>query len=248
MKGSQKQQILRNKGKLKGFADTKQIWINEDLNPVIRKKKTESRNIANLAKRSGCTAKLKGTAGVVLDGIYYAHADFSRLPNGLKIASTKTRKLEKAVAFCGHLVPLSNMHECKLEIEGIEYTTVEHAYQCAKARFAGDLNQAQKIIDTKDPYTAPKLGKAIHVPEWTPRREEVLKHLMKDKFTPNRQLQQYLLETGSDAECTVDPYWGSGCQIDSKQLVNRSFPGQNIMGGLLQEVRTDIRDALEVDH
>ena len=128
---------------------------------------------------------------MVLDGVYYAHADFSRLPNGLKIASTKTRQLEKAVAFCGHLVPLSNIHECKLEIEGIEYTTVEHAYQCAKARFAGDLNQAQKIIDTKDPYTAPKLGKAIHVLEWTPRREEVLKHLMKDKFTPNRQLQQY---------------------------------------------------------
>ena len=35
---------------------------------------------------------------------------------------------------------------------------------------------------------------------------------------------------------------GSGCQVDSKQLVNRSFPGQTIMGGLLQEVRTEIRD------
>ena len=192
MKGSQKQQILKNKGKLKGFADTKQIWINEDLNPVIQKKKSESWNIANLAKRSGCTAKLKGT-GVVLDGVYYAHAYFSRLPNGLKIASTKTRKLEKAVAFCGHLAPLSNMHECKLEIEGIEYTTVEHAYQRAKARFAGDLNQAQKIIDTKDPYTAPKLGKAIHVPEWTPRREEVLKHLMKEKFIQNSSMPLVVL-------------------------------------------------------
>ena len=211
MKGSQKQHILKNKGKLKGFADTNQIWINEDLNPVIRKKKTESRNIANLAKRSGRTAKLKGT-GVVLDGVYYAHADFSRLPNGLKIASTKTRKLEKAVAFCGHRPVVKPARVQAIEIEGIEYTTVEHAYQCAKVRFAGDLNQAQKIIDTKDPYTAQKLGKAIHVPEWTPRREEVLKRLMKEKFIPNRQLQQYLLETGSDTliECTVDPYWGSG--------------------------------------
>ena len=190
MKGSQKQQILRNKGKLKGFADTKQIWINEDLNPVIRKKKTESRNIANLAKISGCTAKLKGT-GVVLDGVY-AHADFSRLQNGLKIASTKTRKLEKAVAFCGHLVPLSNMHECKLEIEGIEYTTVEHAYQCAKAIFAGDLNQAQKIIDTKDPYTAQKLGKAIHVPEWTPSREEVLKTFDEREIRPKSTIAAVL--------------------------------------------------------
>ena len=84
------------------------------------------------------------------------------------------------------------MHECKLEIEGIEYTTVEHAYQCAKARFAGDLNQAQKIIDTKDPYTAQKLGKAIHVSEWTPSREEVLKTFDEREIRPKSTIAAVL--------------------------------------------------------
>ena len=75
---------------------------------MIRKKKIESRNIANLANKWGCAAKSKGT-GVVVDGVYYAHSDFSRLPKGRKIAATKTRRLEKAVAIGGHLARFSNM-------------------------------------------------------------------------------------------------------------------------------------------
>ena len=52
----------------------------------------------------------------------------------------------------------SNMYPAETTIDGIAHPTAEHAYQYAKATFAGDHAQAQKISDTTNPYTAKQLG------------------------------------------------------------------------------------------
>ena len=63
----------------------------------------------------------------------------------------------------GHLAPLSHMYPAETTIDGLAHPTAEHAYQYAKATFAGDHAQAQKISDTTNPYTAKQLGKSVYM-------------------------------------------------------------------------------------
>ena len=74
------------------------------------------------------------------------------------------------------------MAPCKLEIDGVKYRSAEQAFQHAKAVFAGDHAQAQKILDTDDPYAARALGKVTNVPAWNPRKEGVLKEILTQKY------------------------------------------------------------------
>ena len=70
--------------------------------------------------------------------------------------------------------------------------------------------------------------------------------MIKAKFQQNLDLQQELLDTGTDTivECTADKFWGAGCSIESKQLDNNSYTGLNTTGKLLRAVRIELRDAI----
>ena len=116
-------------------------------------------------------------------------------------------------------------------------------YQYARADFAQAHKVAQQIRDTGNPYMAKKLGKSVNCQAWGPRRDEVLQRLMKVKFQQNKELQQTLLETRQAklVECTIDPYWGAGCGLESRQLDNGEYKGQNIVGVFLEEIRAELR-------
>ena len=98
------------------------------------------------------------------------------------------------------------MYPAETTIDGIAHPTAEHASQYAKATFAGDHAQAQKISDTTNPYTAKQLGKSVYVPAWDARKETVLKEVMTRKFEQSRSLRDELLSTGDNTlvECTAD--------------------------------------------
>ena len=49
---------------------------------------------------------------------------------------------------------LSNMYLCDINHNGIDFKSIEHAYQAMKAV---DFNDMIKIANTKSPYTAKKL-------------------------------------------------------------------------------------------
>ena len=80
---------------------------------------------------------------------------------------------------------------------------------------------------------------------WDARKEGVLRELLKEKFNQHPTLLKELLSTGSDilVECTADTFWGAGCSLDSRQLDNATYHGQNVMGSLLQELRAEYRDS-----
>ena len=237
-----KRKILSRKKNLKNSRNMKNVWINEDLNMQVKKQQHEARSVVKLAIREGYTAKQKGV-GLVIDGVYYPHTAAAQLPPAVKLAKTKTRIVNTITAFTGHLAPLSNMYPAETTIDGIAHPTAEHAYQYAKATFAGDHAQAQKVSDTTNPYTAKQLGKSVYVPAWDARKETVLKEVMTRKFEQSRSLRDELLSTGNNTlvECTADGFWGAGCSIDSRHLDNHSFKGRNTTGILLKEIRTELR-------
>ena len=97
-------------------------------------------------------------------------------------------------------------------------------------------------MDTKDPYVAKSTGKSMSSPTWSLHAEGALRALLKVKYIQNPDLRAVLLATGNDTlvEATIDPYWGSGCSIDSKALERKTYTGWNIAGALLQEIRAEI--------
>ena len=195
MRENDHDRILAGKSKMRNVPELSAVWINDDDNTQTRKRKGECRSLSPLAVKEGYQSKPKGQA-LVVDGKYYPHKDLHLLPPNIQLAKIKTKQYDGMTAYCGSISPLSNMYPSRIEIDGIVYTSAKQGYQHAKARFAQATKQAQSILDMADPYIANALGKAIHVPAWTPRAEQALKEVVTAKLM----------------------FWGSGCTIESKAL------------------------------
>lgn len=132
-------------------------------------------------------------------------------------------------SFRGDFGFLSNFYEASVWVDGLQYRSVEHAYQAAKAE---DLSAREVIRNARRPGDAKRLGKAVRLPpDWETRKIEVMRGLLRQKFS-NPLLRALLLATG-DAELVEgntwnDRFWG----------VCRGS-GQNWLGRLLMEVRSE---------
>lgn len=133
----------------------------------------------------------------------------------------------------------SNFARCDLAYEGRLYPTLEHAYQAAKTF---DPTQQAYIRDAQTPGQAKRRGRAALLrPDWEKIKQEVMLDLLRTKFALPSQCAQ-LLATGDTEliEWTTwhDTYWGK-CTCSTHKS-----KGQNNLGKLLMQVRTEIR-ALE---
>ena len=124
-----------------------------------------------------------------------------------------------------------------------------HSSTQFKVRLCWGARPTQKLLGTDDLYAARALGKVINVPAWNPRKERVLKEILTQKYIQCEKSRKALLAAGTTTlvECTLDPYWGAGCDIESKQIANGTYKGSNITGTLMQEVRVEIRDRLNAE-
>ena len=64
-----------------------------------------------------------------------------------------------------------------------------------------------------------------------------------EKFSQNHHLGQFLINTGDKEliEAGPDPYWGAGVRLDSPQLQDRSWSGQNKLGQILVATREKLK-------
>ena len=238
-------QILKNKQSLKQHPTLKKIWINEDANPTIKKQKNDSRAISKLATKKGSQAQPKGT-GVIIDGVYYAHNKFDKLPGGIKLSTTRTRISDNTVGFAGPLAPLSNMHEAPFMHNNTPYRSVEQAHFHIIATDALELTVAQQILDTNDAFTARNLGKPVQKASGKEADVSDLKILMRKKYLQNPSLMIELLSTGTRRilECNWDKKWAAGHGLDSRLFETRDQPGENLTGTALEELRTEFKDLI----
>ncbi|MFM7184457.1 MAG: NADAR family protein [Planctomycetota bacterium] len=134
---------------------------------------------------------------------------------------------------------LSNFFPSPVVWEGIEYPTVEHAFQAAKT-LRPEIRRA--IAATPTPSKAKRAGgpRGIVVDfdqaAWDRKKIDVMQTLVRLKFRQNPELASRLLATGSrrlqEGNTWNDVFWG---------VCLKTGQGQNELGRILEMVRDELR-------
>jgi len=126
---------------------------------------------------------------------------------------------------------LSNSHPVKIKYEGVEYPSVEHAYQAAKTL---NIRTKKHIAKLTTPLKAKEYGKKIKIttPKWDKEKTVVMLELLRLKFN-QADLKKLLLATLNlklvNFNYIGDTFWGQ---------CNGS--GSNKLGELIMKVRDEL--------
>lgn len=136
---------------------------------------------------------------------------------------------------CHHF--LSNFHPSQVEMDGMVYPTVEHAYQAAKTDVPWIR---EKLTLAKTPAEAKRMGRTFPIRgDWDKVKVDVMLGLLRQKFTIP-QLRRLLKDTGTEelAEGNTwhDVFWGVVVDSEGKKV------GENHLGRLLMQVREEVRE------
>lgn len=136
--------------------------------------------------------------------------------------------------FSGEYRYLSNFHPSPIVVEGVEYATVEHAYQSAKAM---DAEDKAAIATARTPGKAKRMSrKVVHRSDWDQVKVEVMERLVRAKFKTHADLRSKLLATGVavliEGNNWNDRFWGI-CQGQ----------GKNQLGQILMRIRRELMDS-----
>lgn len=137
-------------------------------------------------------------------------------------------------SFDGEFRFLSNFYyPCWMQISGIKYPTVEHAYQACKTM---DKEHRQYIADLTRPGDAKKEGRQVVLrDDWESIKLALMYDLVQIKFNKYPGLGDKLLATGNrplvEGNWWRDFYWG---------VCNGK--GENNLGQILMRVRKELAD------
>lgn len=131
---------------------------------------------------------------------------------------------------------LSNFFPAPVVYRGVNYNTVEHAYQAAKTLV---LAEREQIRMCSTPGKAKRLGREVTMrPDWDKIKLTVMLHLLRQKFNIP-ELRDKLLATGDirliEGNTWGDTFWG---------VCNRT--GMNHLGRLLMQVRSELRGQMDM--
>lgn len=133
-------------------------------------------------------------------------------------------------SFTGDYRWLSNFHPCRIEDGGVEFGSVEAAYQSNKADNLDDF----LLFADLTPGQAKRLGREIKIrSDWDDIKVMVMHRLLIEKFWHHVNLRELLLNTG-DLELIEGNNWG-----DTFWGVCNGV-GENMLGKLLMNVRDTI--------
>lgn len=143
--------------------------------------------------------------------------------------------------FKGEYRWLSNFWPARVPLDGVEFPTVEHAYQAGKV-LSPEIRERIRVLPTAADAKrfGRRIGRAIPFrPAWSERfRISLMRYLLWQKFT-HADLRQRLILTGHQelVECGHwhDVFWGRcSCRKCGGQ-------GANWLGRLLMEIRAECR-------
>ena len=134
--------------------------------------------------------------------------------------------------FSGEYRFLSNFYLSKVTLDGIEFPSVENAYQAAK-NFDRERRQ---MFTTLSSAQAKSEGKnTVKRPDWEQVKVLVMTDLVREKFTKHLDLREKLLATG-DAELIEGNWWR-----DTFWGVCKG-KGENHLGKILMKVREELQN------
>lgn len=135
--------------------------------------------------------------------------------------------------FRGPFAFLSNFYPAPVELDGVLYSTVEHAYQAAKTT---DPEWRARIRACPSPGAAKRMGRMAPLRRGRyEMRVAVMRELVAQKFTQHPELAKALLATGNpilvEGNRWGDQFWG----VDLETMV-----GVNQLGKILMDVRAEL--------
>ncbi|EXF75197.1 hypothetical protein CFIO01_06155 [Colletotrichum fioriniae PJ7] len=135
----------------------------------------------------------------------------------------------------------------------ITFKTAEHYMMHAKALLFADPSVALSILKADHPRKVKALGRKVHnfnEAQWNENRERIVREGNLLKFRAAPELRKQLLATG-DRELVeaspMDRIWGIGFAPDKAAGADRGRWGLNLLGKILMEVRTVLREEEEVE-
>lgn len=138
----------------------------------------------------------------------------------------------------------SQWFEASFQVDGQTYLTAEHFMMAEKARLFDDQETRTSILAARTPAEAKKLGRGVKGFDdalWEQGRFDIVVRANNAKFSQNRALRDYLLNTGDRVlveASPVDRIWGIGLAAnDERALEPRAWCGLNLLGFALMEVR-----------
>jgi ribA/ribD-fused uncharacterized protein len=143
---------------------------------------------------------------------------------------------------------LSNFYETNFKIDGVEYKSAEHAFEAIKAKTFGDDETFEKILKAKSAQSAKSFGnkvKDFKEDAWAEKQDEVMKAVVRAKFTQNLELRKKLLDTEDKLLANADSrdkYWGIGTSANTSIAKDpKKWKGENKLGKMLEELRTQMK-------
>lgn len=111
----------------------------------------------------------------------------------------------KIESFSGEYRFLSNFWYSDVEMDGVMWPTIEHAFQAAKTEIP---SEQREILRANTPGTAKALGRAVTLRDgWDGIKLMVMANLVYKKFSTDEELRAKLIATG-DAELIEGNNWG----------------------------------------
>jgi ribA/ribD-fused uncharacterized protein len=157
---------------------------------------------------------------------------------GVKPAQPEVR--QRIADFQGDYHFLSNFAPARVSLDGMQFPTVEHAYQAAKTE---EAQERQRILEASTPDLARKMGRKLtQRPDWPEMKVKVMQDLVTQKFDNQPDLVKLLLATG-DAELVEGNTWHDNFWGDCRCPQCAEIAGQNRLGRILMEVRERLRRA-----
>lgn len=168
----------------------------------------------------------------------------------------KTETPVKFLFFWGHQPNKDNVitkscfsqwWESSFKIDDITYWTAEHYMMAEKARLFNNEEIRRKIITSKSPGEAKKLGREVtnfNQEIWQNNCFEIVKKGNYEKFNQNKNLKDFIIKTQNRIlveASPVDAIWGIGMAENHRDIMNpNKWRGENLLGFALMEVRDEL--------
>lgn len=143
------------------------------------------------------------------------------------------------LGFQGDYRFLSNFFQSWVEMDGLLFTSVEHAYQAAKSEPGSEERKLFSFENNLSAGQAKRLGKQLPIREdWDVIKLNRMHFLVEQKFRKHRHLADMLMSTGDrkiyELNSWGDTYWGV------VQDAQGRLAGGNRLGQILEMTRSKL--------
>lgn len=143
--------------------------------------------------------------------------------------------------------PFSQWYPSEFTVDGKKFVCAEQFMMYKKAEFFGDMETAEKIMQTLDPKIQKALGRKVRgfdVDGWNKNAKAFVYTGNYNKFTQNPNLMKKLFDTKGTTLVEASPYdtiWGIGLREDDLNALDRNkWRGTNWLGEVLTSLREDL--------